>query len=266
MYSNNIVSLTGMSKKSIISGSWIEYHGFQLARHSCGEATVIKYKSANASIKYIAVKDAKFRNTCAFGTYGKDIPELGNFGTVGKNGGWDPASTSSYLTSPFTSPMKTEWTNDAIYNGWATTLLSDKSAKENCDIWMKYKSTTDTKGTVGVPAVAHARSQTIDGIACDIATEYQIICIWVCSDKLDEMDVTASEHPQLKLGCTSTGYPSRGRYQNGSGGQSAILWSSTECHLNDVRAMGCTGYCSSGNKSGSIGTAVPVLEIEIPES
>ena len=223
-----------------------------MARHPGNEATIIEYKAADGTKKLIAVKDAKFRNVMTFGVYSLDVSILTNFKSLNKSGKWSIGGDGVSISQ--TSVMPDNITNDLIFEQWATSLVTDKTAKANCDIWMTYLN------TYGVPAVAWCRSQNIGGTPCDLANQYQNICIWTCGDKLDEMDPTASAYSDLKLGYTAKA-DGFGRTQKSHAGHvSSALFSSTEHSDSGIRSVFSIGGCSFTNKKNNC-TVVPILEI-----
>lgn len=232
-----------------------EYHGFLLWRHESNESTCIKYKSAQGEQKVIAVKDAKFRSIQKFGAYGKES-SLTNFTAKGIDNSYFIYGNSTIGNIPTPEYVN----NDNIYNQWSTSLRLDKTAKENCNVWMTYNTSTDSKGVVGVPAVAYCRNQKVNNIPCDLPNIYQTIVIWACGDKLDEMDPTASSYPYLKLGYTAFGDGSNSRTQEYNGILGYELWSSTEYDSYSVRRIGYSGYCSFDYKWDNY-TVVPILEL-----
>lgn len=241
-----------------VTGPIANYHGFILQRHVSGKGTVITYKAADATIKRMLVLDAQYRSVQKFGTYTVDVPGLTNFQSQGASGwyvvGNDPI--------PNKEPMSDTVNNDAIYNQWNAAFATDKTAKENCDIWMSYNNKTDSNGIQGVPAVAWCRNQIVDGKPCDLGNEYETIVLWACGDQLDEMDPTGASYPDLRLGYTSTAWPERGgRCQKFNGLQSNNLYSSTEYSSDFVRVMLDAGYCHYVNKRVNC-TVVPILELD----
>lgn len=233
------------------------YHGFTLYRHESNEATIIEYKAANGTQKKIAVKDAKFRDGMQFGAVGTEPSQLVYFTAKNKSGGWYPEGLEQIDQS---APMPVTLTNEVIFQQWGSALAADKTAKANCDIWMAYNTRTDTAGIVGVPAVAWCRSQNIGGVPCDLANTYELICIWACGDKLDELDPTASAYPYMKLGYTALGDGVNGRTQKAKGYVISQLWSSTAFASVYTRRVGSTGHTGMYARNDRA-TAVPILEL-----
>lgn len=258
MYGNSLL-LAGISGYNDVTGPVIGYHGFKLQRHISNEATVITYKAADGRMKRMAVKDAQFRSVKQFGTDGIDVPGLTNFRS--KN-----ASDTVYIHGgssgiPSTEPMPDTVTNEVIYNQWHALFATDKTAKENCDIWMSYNNQTDKQGIRGVPAVAWCRSQVIEGKPCDLPNKYETIVIFACGDNLDELDPTIASYPDLRLGYTATtARPGYGRCQKFNGQTSPMLFSSTEYDSYTVHHVYCDGTCGNYTKP-TAGTAVPILEL-----
>lgn len=232
----------------LIPKTAIEYHGFLLWRHNSGEATCIAYKAADTYTKIIAVKDAKFRSVSYFGTHGTDS-SLKSFSASGARGYW--INGSGQVTH--NKPMPETINNDSIFNDWSAVLVSDKSAKENCDVWMTYSV---------VPVVEYCRSQTINNKPCDCPNAYQLFCIWACGDKIDELDTTADEYSDMRFGYTSTGWLPWGRCQKWNGKTSAFCFSSTEYSSTHTYIACWDGNLYySGYHKNSIGTVVPILEL-----
>lgn len=217
MLNKALLAVGGGSSDAI--GPVYNYHGFKLQRHISNEATIITYKAADGKIKRIAVKDAKFRAVLRFGTYNIDIPEMANFKTTGYLYMLD-----GYNTVPYNQPIPDEITNDRIFSRFTGFLITEKTARENCDIWMKYDNISDSQNTKGVPAVSWCRKQTIGGKICDLGNAYEVAVILSCGDKLDEFDATSNSYPILCLGYTSTGHSSMGRRQSYKGLQSSELY------------------------------------------
>lgn len=237
-------------------GAVHEYHGFRLQRANTGNGSIITYKAADGTLKDMLVLDAKYRSVQRFGTYRTDVPGLTNFQSQGADGSYVTGKTiiSSGAMPDFV-------TNDAIYNNWHTAFAADKTAKENCDIWMTYNNQTDSQGIKGVPAVAWCRNQIVDDKPCDLPNMYEAMVIFACGDQLDEMDPTTSGYPDLRLGYTSTtAYPPFIRCQKFNGQTSSGLFSSTEYNSEFMRVVDYYGTCNTNGKS-NVGTAVPVLEL-----
>lgn len=243
-----------------IPNNAINYHGFLLWRHNSGEATCLAYKAANGFQNVIAIKDAKFRTVVKFGTYRTNSPLI-NFPSANKYGNWFFNQEGTAISDQ--QPVPDWLTQDSVYEAWSPTLVFDRTAKENCDVWMTYQGIADSEGFVGVPAVEWCRNQKLQNKACDLPNEYQTICIWVCSDKLDELDPTASSYTDLKLGYSATGWRPYGRCQRANGLQSCNFYSSTEYSQFSVRDVFYNGNCGySGYSYKRIqGTVIPILEL-----
>lgn len=152
------------------------------------------------------------------------------------------------------------FTNEAIFQNWSTSLKIDNSAKQNCDIWMKYNDYNDGY-VIGVPAVAHCRNQNILGVPCNLPNIYELICIYTCSNELDKLDPTASSYPGYKIGNTAIDAKlNEGHTMTDSSGIAYFMFSSTEYNSQRVRRVGYTGYCQQYPKNG-LGQIIPVLEI-----
>lgn len=244
-----------------VIGPVYDYHGFKLQRHISNEATVITYKAADGTTKRMAVKDAKFRSVQIFGTYNTNIsgvPDIINLNL---------GSTIMYIGGeyrvPHDKPMPESVTNNLIFQTWGSKMKITKSAREICDIWMTYNDKTDSASIKGVPAVAWCCSQTLIGRPCAMAKAYEILVIFACSDKLDDMDPSAVAYPTLKLGYTATGSTKYGRCQAYNGKVAELIFSCIESGANDVRRVTYEGNCvgASVYKKAN-GTAVPILELD----
>ena len=243
-------------------GPEVSYHGFKLQRHISDEATVITYKAADGRLKRMAVLDAKHRCIVKFGMFGRTMREFEdfNFGN-GAHGSRYIAGTSAVLSD---QPMPDYVCNETIFANWGELLKSDKSARENCDIWWACKNyTADSQGTAGVPAVSWCRNKLLDGEPCDLGNVYEVFVIWACGDKLDEMDVSRDKFPGLKLGYTATNasYPGQGRVYTYGNIKSASLMSSTNESPQSVYGIGNRSETIQAGKHIAR-TVVPILELD----
>lgn len=202
------------------------------------------------------MKDAKFRSIQPFGTYAKNSP-LSNIATKSVEGSWYIVGS---VNIPWSQPMPDNITNEAIFLNWGSILINDRTARENCDVWMLYQGQTDTQGVVGNPAVEWCRSQKIWNTPCNIPNLYQAMCLWTCGDKIDELDPTTSSYSTLKIGYTAKGDPAYGRSQKQGDLISYAIWASTEYSYTDARAVRYNGVCANYGKNQKI-TTVPILEL-----
>ena len=241
-----------------VMGPAYDYHGFKLQRHISDTATVITYKAADGSMKRMAVKDARFRNVLTFGTSGLNVPGLGNFAGAGASGTMYVAGG----TISYQNPMPASVTNDVIFAQWNAGLKLDKTARQNCDIWMSYNNYKDSYGVIGVPAVAWCRNQELLGQPCDLANLYQGMVIYVCGDKLDELDASLPEYYNLRLGYErpTSDYPPV-RCQIYDKTSTNIMHTSTECSSTGIRPVGCNSHTAERTKN-TPGTAIPILELD----
>ena len=241
-----------------LMGPEVSYHGFRLQRHISDEATVITYKAADGSLKRMAVLDAKFRSVQKFGVGNMDVPELDSI--LLPSGAQYVAGTTAI---PNKSPMPDGITSDSIFAKWADLMKADKTARENCDIWMKYNNISDGYSQ-GVPAIAWCRSQLLKGVGCDLGNAYQNMVIFACGDKLDEMDRSALTHSDLKLGYTSTAYDGTyGRGQRVGTAKTTYRHTSTEsiyCSVINVCHDG--QVCIGGTNRHSNYSVIPILELD----
>lgn len=158
------------------------------------------------------------------------------------------------------SPMPDTVTNELIYDNWAEIFKADKTAKENCDIWMKYQGKTSSSNVIDVQQVRWARDKTLGGKPCDIANMYELMVIWACGDKLDELDITAGIYPKLKLGYTSEAFHGGRTYQSSSRKTTFYIASSTNAGKASLRSIDLGGMCKYISCSYE-SLILPVLEI-----
>ena len=188
---------------------------------------------------------AKDRTKKKFGTYGTDMPGLTNYTTANKSGSWylDGASNTGVITKT-DAQMRAEWFDS----------IDEKTAKQNCDIWMTKNSTTDTQGIVGVPAVAYCRSVRIGGVVCDLPNEQELMLMRLEANAIDSLDPTVAQYPTYALGSANTA-----GFWNFGG--PAIAFSSTEYSSTNVRYVGSSGACHGANKKNNEYGVAPVREI-----
>lgn len=264
MLNRELLLASGGNPLQMGVGPVYDYHGFKLQRHSSQEATIISYKAADGTMQRIAVKDAKFRNVLQFGLQDRDMSGCGI--TDGRKI-TKPNFIASSTFIPCNKPMPDEVTNATLFDNCSQWLAGDKSAKANCDIWMTYNGQTDEKGIKGVPAVAWCRAQTLAGKPCDLGNEYENCVIFICGDKLDEMDPTYGAYPTFGLGYTSAWYKSSSGYN----GRTMI--SADKSHLGTERwasspiSTSSTDTIAYNGRRNCLGRAnwcgvVPILELE----
>lgn len=224
-------------------------HGRILYRHSNDKGTVVVFDMYDIkTVMFVA--DAQYRITCLFGGSGTDSSNP-NFNTTNADGNWSAfGSKSGYSKNsafPFTmsdAELQTLWSN----------LSSDKTARENCDVWMTISDCTGTDRTVG-----YCRSLTsFDGIdKCDCPNFYEDLVLFFESDNLDNLDPTGSSYSNFKFGCTNPG----GRFcANGTD----IFKSCTEYDANGLLFININANCYDGpgaSKNSYTRGVAPISEL-----
>lgn len=176
----------------VLAWSMTSQSGRRLGRHISNEATVIEFDYWGTR-KMLIVPDAKYRDAFTMGAYGINMPELANFSDV-----------TMYLAGRVVDAKTAlpALTDKALQTVLAS-YKSDKTSRENCNIWMTKTSHTDSQGTRGVPAVQHCRNLNIDGLGAgyfDLPNAYELAVIYAESDNIDALDQTAAANPGKMLG------------------------------------------------------------------
>lgn len=187
---------------------------------------------------------AKDRTKKKFGTYGTDMSGLTNYTQADTSGTW-------YLDGKANSGAITR-TDAQMRSAWSASL-DEKTAKQNCDIWMTRNTATDTQGIVGVPAVAYCRSVTIGGVSCDLPNEQELLLMRLEANEIDKLDPTVAQYPTYALGSANTA-----GFWNFGG--TTYAFSSTEYDSSHVRYVDSNGNCNCAGKLTEYGVA-PVREI-----
>lgn len=189
--------------------------------------------------KTLKIPVAQYRGVLQMGTYGLDLPELANF-----------QKTGMYLAG---SSVDAKAALPAITDKSLQTILADyktdKTGRENSNIWMTKTSHTDTQKINGVPAVQHCRNLNIGGFGAgyfDLPNAYELAVIYAESDNIDALDQTAAANPGKMLGKGGT----NGRFYF-AGANYAYAFSSTEYHSSFVIGVYYNGYVDTPYKAST---------------
>ena len=223
-------------------------------RHENNKGSVIEFKGFNNETIKLFVADAQYRTKLQWGTYGTDVPSLTNFSSNNGTNWFIKNSMSSIEQSQTAAPpfgytlanLKTTWSN----------LSTDKTARQNCDIWMTYNNSTDSQSIKGVPAVAYARGLTdIFSGGCDIPNEFELMVVFLCMNAIDALDPTVDSYPAYALGNIKGVGNERWLFNSAD-----YCWSSTEDYSFTVRSVRFNGACYTLTKE-STGGVLPVREL-----
>lgn len=216
------------------------------------------------------VADAKYRTSLKWGAYGVSpsissavslssscyAARYASTTTTDTGGGSTDRAQAVRATTDANLSQRKQFT----YNATAKAQLFE-SARFSCDAWLEYADYTDSKGTVGVPAVQHARSLTHifpDGL--DIPTMWELCVIFIESDTLDSIDPTADSYPTYRLGRTNT---NGGRFCLPPGATRKVFTCNRygaeyEVVLNEIGTIGVSGTANRYTACG----VVPVYELD----
>ena len=119
-------------------------------------------------------------------------------------------------------------------SGVTPNLSSDKTAKEYCDIWNNVSGATAVKTVRGI-VVNNCGSW-------DIPNEFELMVCFMCADKIDALDPTASAYATRKIGKTHQ----TGRFVS-------YFWSCTQGSSSTYkqRYVDCNGVCGSCNRDAT---------------
>lgn len=208
----------------------------KIYRHKSGEGSVIEFDMYGTPVK-LFVADAKYRTNKIWGLQGTDTP-LENF--MDDYLYISPKNTGDERDSPLFYQL-----SDAELQNKFPSFIEDKTAKYNTDVLMEYSQAS---------AAHWCREQNIDGIGrLDLPNLYELMVIYLESDRLDTLDPTCEMFPTMKLGCSAP----RGRFFN----TSALCWSSTEATAKGARLVNCHGYVGYGSKNYDSLGVIPVKEL-----
>ena len=185
------------------------------------------------------VADAKYRVLKKWSS-GTDIPELNNMDTA-----YGHVNPQNAIDDK--SQQLTYYLYDSQLQERFPSLSTDKSSKENTDILVRYPD---------CEAANWCRAQNIDGIGVlDLPNAYELIVVYLESDRLDELDPTVDTHPEYKLGCTNP----NGRFCLSNTNR---CWTSTEATPDKAINVDCEGdlNINNGMKTTYRGV-VPVKEL-----
>lgn len=192
---------TGASSSSAITLP----SGRKIYRHTNGKGSVLEFDMYGKAIK-LFVADAVYRSALRFGlSNAKNYPR-GGFSETNALGTTKINGDKNSLSKVKDAEIITDNQLQEIWPGFADC----PAAKENCDIWITNKDLIGTTqapdGSIvieGVPAVEHARSLTgvISG-GLDIPNIYELMVIFLESDYIDMIDITAISNKEKCLGKT----------------------------------------------------------------
>lgn len=215
--------------------------GRKLFRHPNGKGTVIAFDLYNKDA-LLFVPDAAYRPQNAnWGMYAQNVSELDQFTLDCK-----PMSNAGKKTMSLVGVL-----SDTEIQSEFPSFKTDKTAKENTDILMKYNS----------PAARSCRNLDVGLGPMDLPNIYELMMLYQEADNIDKLDPTFAANKDSGLGHTST----YGRFD--ARGQSTV-WSSTSYSDKYSRSVfydGNTDY--SYRRRDTDAGVVPVLEIfNTPES
>ena len=185
------------------------------------------------------VADAKYRSEKKW-ALASDIPLLDNIET--EHG----MINQTLLPDDKTKALSYCWTDRELQSFYPG-LQSDKTSEQNTDILVSYQNTD---------AARWCRAQNISGVgALDLPNAYELMVIYLESDRLDALDPAASSYPQYMLGCKNP----NGRFCPGTNNR---YWASTEVSADHAITVDNEGdlNITNGAKTGARGV-LPVKEI-----
>lgn len=226
--------------------------GRRLYTHASGKGVVIEYTDWSGP-KKMFVAGAPYRAAKKFGAYGWDSP-LANFSQKNANATDYIDGGSTDITDGNSIPVMTDAQLMAMWPGFST----DKTARENCDVWMTRVGINDTASTPinGVPVVEHCRAiSDIEGIfgGCDLPNEYQLMIIFLEQNNIDALDPLSVANPEMRLGKENTN-----GWWNVTG--TGYAYSSTESSSGSSWKVRREGRMTTGVKS-SIHAVIPIREL-----
>ena len=229
-------------------------NGAIIYRHFNSDGCTIEYDAFGKHTK-LFVADAKFRASLAFGTYNTDST-LTNFNQSESSSSWYISSNQRNQTD--NPPALTITQLESMWKTGNPSLKNDKTARENCDVWMKFEGVYDSQNVLGVPAVVHCRNlidiPQIDG-GCDLPNIFELMVIFLCMNEIDALDPTVQKYPQFALG-NLRGLSSKRWYFNNSN----LAWSSTDFSSTQVRSLTYQGYAYMTTKQTVCGVC-PIREL-----
>ena len=211
--------------------------GRKIYRHGSNEGSVIEIDYWGTPMK-LFVADAKYRATnLAYDT------------TVRLHG--NPALTGAPIDDFYESGY--DWTEPLPYikdDAWVQStyaaLKKDGTAKSNTDILMGFDTTE---------AAHHCRSQDIPGVGqLDLPNLYELIILYLESDRIDALDPTAADNRDKALGMMNP----HGRFNLNN---QYRVWSSAEYSDWYAWNVHCYGYANSEYQHAIYGVT-PVKELD----
>lgn len=179
-----------------------------------------------------------------FGTYGTDVEGIENKEVNNSVGnafinGIANYTVATLLTNPTTdSKIESIWLQ---YGG-----ENSQSSREICDLWMERNEIKDTQSTVGVPAVAYARSCVLPGYGrCDLPTMDIAMRIFLESQYIDVCDPDYYVTPGQSF-C----YNNVGR----------VILSCNENGINHVLTLAAATGASTSTTKGTALYSTPILD------
>ena len=210
----------------------------EIYRHESNQGSIIEIDYWGKALKFF-VADAKYRTLKKWGLI-SDIPSLDSIAS--EHG----MINQTLLPDDNTKELSYCWTDRELQSFYPG-LQADKTSEQNTDILMGYQNTD---------AARWCRAQNISGVgALDLPNAYELMVIYLESDRLDALDPTASSYPQYMLGCKNP----NGRFSPESNNR---YWASTEVSAERAITVDNEGdlNINNGVKTSARGV-LPVKEI-----
>ena len=210
----------------------------KIYRHESNQGSIIEIDYWGRALK-LFVADAKYRAMRKWGL-ASDIPSLDNIAS--EHG----MINQTEVPDDATKELPYCWTDRELQSFYPG-LQADKTSEQNTDILVGY---------VNTDAAHWCRAQNISGVgALDLPNAYELMVIYLESDRLDALDPTASSYPQYMLGCKNP----RGRFCPDVNNR---YWASTEVSAERAVNVDNEGdlNINNGVKTGARGV-LPVKEI-----
>lgn len=206
-----------------------------LYRHASNKGTVMEFNDGKP--RSVLVLDAQYRDKRVWGAYNYDMPSLTNYTTMNSRNDWFLNTSNGPNINAATAMT------DAQVNALWVNSIDANTSRQNCDLWMSRNEQSDAQGISGVPAVAYARSVTVDGKPCDVPNIQTLMRVFLEANELDNLDPTVATNKTKAFGVqNSIGFwDSMG---------TATTCSSTEQGNYSVRRVFGYGLCSATHKNG----------------
>ena len=158
---------------------------------------------------------------------------------------------TSYFNGSADDPTKalTYTKDDAWIQSTYAPLKNDGTAKSNTDFLMKFDTTQ---------AAHHCRNQDIPGVGqLDLPNLYELIILYLESDRIDALDPTASDNRNKALGKVNT----NGRFNFDN---DVAVWTSTEYNYMGAWRVHYNGGAGGGDGQDDYYGVAPVKELDDP--